>query len=130
MFCIRWNTARWLSVTRFGKISPFWQNLKSLWHFLTVYLIFGIILNKLWQILYAFGQICLDVKVQKLKNNLAIWSHCTLYYFDTNNYFHYSVFEDRWRYLVNTIRKILDQVSLIFCCHGSKIFFLSFDDKN
>ena len=46
-----------ISVARFGIISPLWQNFKSLRHFLRVYLVFGTILNLLWQIFYAIGQI-------------------------------------------------------------------------
>ena len=33
------------------------------------------ILDQLWQILYAIGQVFIDINRQKLKNNLAIWSH-------------------------------------------------------
>ena len=58
------------SVTRFGEILPLWQLFEGL------FFIFGIILNVFWQILYAFGPFCIDVKVQKLNIILAIWSHC------------------------------------------------------
>ena len=63
-------------MARFGEILALWQNPQSLWQFFMVYLIFGIIFNLVWQILYPIGQLSIDVKVQKLKNNLAIWSHC------------------------------------------------------
>ena len=39
------------------------------------YLLFGKILELLWQILYPIGQISVQVNGQMLKNNLAIWSH-------------------------------------------------------
>ena len=57
------------SVTRFGKI------FKVLGNFSRVYLLFGKIVNPLWQILYTFGQIFIDVNDQMLKNNLASRSH-------------------------------------------------------
>ena len=63
-------------MTRFGKISPFWQNLQSLGQFLKVYLLFGKILDKLWQIKNVIGQVFIDVNGQMLKNKLANWSHC------------------------------------------------------
>ena len=62
-------------MTRFGDISQFWPNLKSLGQFLRVYLLLGKNLDQLWQILYAIGQVFIDVNGQILKNNLAIWSH-------------------------------------------------------
>ena len=37
---------------------------------------FGILLNQLWQIFKATGQIFIDVNGPILKNNIAIWSHC------------------------------------------------------
>ena len=55
------------SVTRFGEISALWQNLQSLGQLSGVYLLFGKILNLLWQILYTFGQIFIDVNGQMLK---------------------------------------------------------------
>ena len=64
------------SVTRFGGISPFWQNLHSLRQFLSVYLLFRKILERLWQISNAIGQVFIDMNGQLLKNYLAIWSHC------------------------------------------------------
>ena len=43
------------SVTRFGKILPLWQHIKSLGQFLMVYLVFGIIFSILWQFLLLMG---------------------------------------------------------------------------
>ena len=63
------------SVTRFSESSPFWQNLQSLGQFLRVYLLFGNILDRLWQILYANGQVFIDVNSQMSTNKLVIWSH-------------------------------------------------------
>ena len=77
------------SVTRFGEISPLWQqkfkslailtSLFSLWQFLQVSLVFGKILNLLWQSLKAIGQFFIVVNSQILKNDLAIWSHWVLH---------------------------------------------------
>ena len=55
------------SVTRFGEISPLWQNFQSLGQFLKVNLLFGKILARLWQILYVMGKISLMQmdKIQK-----------------------------------------------------------------
>ena len=53
------------SVTRFGEISPLWQNINIFWQFLRVYLVFGILLNLLGQILNAIGQNFIDVNGQK-----------------------------------------------------------------
>ena len=49
------------SVSRFGEISPLWQNLQSLGQFSSVHIQFGNILNLLWLTLYTFGQIFIDV---------------------------------------------------------------------
>ena len=46
-----------VSVTRHGKISPLWQNLK----------VFGQLMNLLWQIFYAIGQIYILINAQILK---------------------------------------------------------------
>ena len=66
------------SETIFGEILPLWLNFKSLWViFDMVYLVFG---KRLFvptlAIFYATGQILIVVNGQRLKNNLAIWSHC------------------------------------------------------
>ena len=65
-------------MTRFGKISPLGKNLK-LWEFFRVYLVFG----KIWT---CFGndfcqssQFSLLPVSNYLKNNLAIWTHWTMY---------------------------------------------------
>ena len=42
------------------------------------YLVFGKIVNLLWQNFYSFEQIFISLKSQILKNNIAIWSHCEL----------------------------------------------------
>ena len=69
------------SVTRFGEISPLWQNLKCLGQILGVYLLLGKIFEQLWQIFYAIWQIFAHINDQILKNNLAIWSLCTYIFF-------------------------------------------------
>ena len=51
--------------------------LKVLGNLLRVYLRVGKMLDLLWHILYAIGQIFVDVNGQMLENNLAIWSHCS-----------------------------------------------------
>ena len=55
------------SVTRFSKISPLWHNVKTLWPFLSLHLLFANILNLLWHICYAIGQIFIGVNSQILK---------------------------------------------------------------
>ena len=64
------------SVTRFGEISPLWQTFLSLW-------LFSDGLFSIWQTFKptlamwcAFGQFFIVVNGQKMKHNLAIWSHC------------------------------------------------------
>ena len=64
-------------VTRFGEFSPLGKIFEVLGAY---YLLFGKILNLLWQILHTFGPNFIDVNGQKLKNKLAIWSH----YIDRN----------------------------------------------
>ena len=54
----------------------FGKTLKVLCNFSRIYLLFGKILNLLWQILCTFGQILIEVNDQNLENNVAIWSHC------------------------------------------------------
>ena len=49
------------SVTRFGEISPCWPKFKSLGHFFRVYLGITKMLNRLWEIQYAFGKISIVV---------------------------------------------------------------------
>ena len=63
------------SVTRFVEISPFGKIFKVLDNFLRVYLLFGKILDRLWQMLHAIGQVFIDINGQMLKNNLFIRSH-------------------------------------------------------
>ena len=67
-----------ISVTRFGKVSPLYRNIKKFGHFERVELVFG----KVWPILYAIGPILYAIGPIRtvengniLKNNLAIWSH-------------------------------------------------------
>ena len=64
------------NVTRFGKIRHFGESLQIFGQFLTVYLLFGKMLNLLWQICDIIGLIFIVGNGQILKNNLTIWSHC------------------------------------------------------
>ena len=67
----------WLSVLPdLAKFRHFGKNLKVFGHFKKLYLVFGNLLNLLWQIFYATGQIFIVVNGQKMKHYLAIWSHC------------------------------------------------------
>ena len=61
-----------------------WRNLatlvkfkKSLTKFFRVYLVFGKILQLLWQKCNAIGQVCTVTDGEIFKDNLAIWSHCS-----------------------------------------------------
>ena len=72
------QSVTWLfntSVTRFGEISPLWQNFKSLWLFLRVYFVLGKILNPTGHIFRILGKFSLFLLAQYWRNNLAIWSH-------------------------------------------------------
>ena len=60
----------------FAKFHHFGKILNYISDFLRAHLVFGILLNLLWQILYVIGNIFLDLNGQKWANNLAIWSHC------------------------------------------------------
>ena len=63
------------SVTKFGQ---FGKILKAFGQFFwMVYLIFGRLLYQLWHF-YVNGQIVIVVNRQRLKNNTAIWSHCSI----------------------------------------------------
>ena len=59
-----------ISMTRFGKNSPLLQK-KSLTNVLKVYMIFGKVVNTLWENSYAFEQIFIVVNGQILENNLV-----------------------------------------------------------
>ena len=64
-------------MTRFGEISPLWQNFKSLWAIVWVaYFVFVKLLYQLWRF-YANGQIVTAVNGQRLNSKIAIWSHWT-----------------------------------------------------
>ena len=71
-----WRPSIGCSVTRFGEILPLWKIFKSLWEiFGMVYFEFGKQLYLLCVTFYATKQIFIVVNGQRLKNNLAIWSH-------------------------------------------------------
>ena len=54
-----------ISVTKFGEISPLWQNSASLWA----------IFKPTLANCYAIGQVSVVINGPILKNNLTIWSH-------------------------------------------------------
>ena len=54
-----------------SKIRHFGNFFESLWHFLTVYLLFGKMLNLLWRFFNASGQNFVAVNEEILRNNLA-----------------------------------------------------------
>ena len=62
-------------MTRFGEISPLWQNFTSLWQILTIYFIFGKMLSLLWKTWNIIGLIFIVANGKILNNNLTIWSH-------------------------------------------------------
>ena len=59
-----------------AKFIHFGKNLEIFGSILKVYLLFGKVVNPLWDNMYSLGQIFIVVNGQILKNNLAIWSHC------------------------------------------------------
>ena len=64
--------------TRFGEISPLWQNLiKVFGNFSGVNLVFGKIWDLFGHILYAIEQIFIERNGQILTNTVDIWSHCS-----------------------------------------------------
>ena len=58
-----------------AKFRHFGKIFKVLGNFSRIHLLFGKILNLLWQILCAIGQVFIEVNGQMLNNNPAIWSH-------------------------------------------------------
>ena len=69
-----------------SKSDPVWPDLANfclvLGNILRVYLLFGIILDRLGQILHDIGQVFIEVNGQMLKNKLAVWSHWFLLTFE------------------------------------------------
>ena len=72
MQSVSWSVSVEISVTRFGKISPLWHNLR-------VYLVFGNFLILMLQINFTIGHVFIVVNGPILKNNLAILSHWPKY---------------------------------------------------
>ena len=62
-------------VTICGRISTLWDDAKNFGHFERVHLVFGKILNLLWLILNAIGQIFIAENDQNWTNNLSIRAH-------------------------------------------------------
>ena len=61
-----------------SKFCQFSEILNSFGEFLMVYLVFGKLLNQLWEVLYDLGQILFVVNDQILQNRcLTVWSHWT-----------------------------------------------------
>ena len=67
------------SVTRFGEISPLWQNFKGLWQFVRVYLVFGKIFNLLRKFIMKLGEMSLLQMAKYRKSNLVVWSPCLFF---------------------------------------------------
>ena len=64
------------SVTRFGEISPLWQNFKSLWLFFEDYFLLAKIFTSIGQIFMILDKFWMFFMAQSWKDNLTIWSHC------------------------------------------------------
>ena len=75
-----WFTSRHQPINQCDQILRYFATqatfYKAFGHFLSNYLVFGKIVNLLWQIFYSFGQFFIVQYGQILKNNIAIWSHC------------------------------------------------------
>ena len=56
-----------ISVTKFGEISPLWQNSASLWAIFKGLNSIGQFLNLFWQITFAFGQVSIGINGSVLK---------------------------------------------------------------
>ena len=59
---------------------------KSFGHFLSNYLVFGKIVNLLWQIFYTFGQIFIVLNGQILKKYSHLVTLCPIVYFRQSNH--------------------------------------------
>ena len=66
----------WSSVTRFGEISPLWQNFLLFWQNLDGSFCIWQSFELTLAIFYDNSQIFIVERDQILKDNLAIWSHC------------------------------------------------------
>ena len=73
---INYDPLFYLSLLQCDQIWRIIATLQNLYRFCGVYLLFGKILELLWQILYGIGKFFIHVNGRMLKNNLAIWSHC------------------------------------------------------
>ena len=58
-----------------AKFRHFGNNFKVFGHFKKLCIVFGKLLNLLWQMFIAIGQIFIVVNCQKTKHNVATWSH-------------------------------------------------------
>ena len=67
-----------ISVTRFGKNCQYGNILQVFGKFFTVKFVFGKMLSLLWQICNCVGLIFIVGNGQILKDNLTVWSHCSL----------------------------------------------------
>ena len=63
---LKWNCTKMPDLAKFRRFGNSWR----------VYIVLGKILNLLWLICYAVGQIFTVKNSQILKNNLTIWSRC------------------------------------------------------
>ena len=82
---------QYVSVTRFFKISPFWQSFKSLVQVLIIYLVFGKIWNLNWQknvFNWANFQCCKWPKFEEIINPSGHTARRppSLYYFKEENF--------------------------------------------
>ena len=66
------------SVTRFGEISPLWQHFMNFCQMAESLFSVRQFFNLIWQNCNDFGQPFNVVHGQILKNNIAIWSPCSL----------------------------------------------------
>ena len=70
------------SVTRFGEISPLWQNFTSLWQIVDSLFLIWHMLILFGRIGYIIGLIFIVANSQILKKILTIWSHWLLHFWD------------------------------------------------
>ena len=80
--CVKITSCEWaftfFSVTRIVEISLLWQNVTSLWQFVDGLFLILQNVNPILANFYTIGPIFIVANGQTLKNNLTIWSHCTL----------------------------------------------------
>ena len=93
------------SVTRWCKISPLWWNFKHFLHLLDWSFIIWQNLNRIWQYFcLLLGKFLLLKIAKNWRNNLSIWSHCTMTTTPTLTETSVTRLDDFWKFLFTIFR--------------------------